>query len=43
MKEYGVAGRAAGWHKQCMVEAVKAMIEPVPVEAEVTIGRTWGR
>ena len=36
------ANRAAEWLKRCMVEAVAPVIEPVPVEVEVTIGRTWG-
>ena len=35
------ANRAAEWLKRCVVEAVAPVIEPVPVEVEVTIGRTW--
>jgi DNA polymerase-1 len=34
--------RAAEWLRRCMVEAVATLIEPVPVEVEVAVGRTWG-
>jgi DNA polymerase I len=33
---------AAEWLRRCMVEAVTPLIDPVPVEVEVTVGRTWG-
>jgi DNA polymerase-1 len=36
------ADAAARWLKQAMVDAVSPMIAPVPVEVEVTTGRTWG-
>ncbi len=34
--------RAAAWLRRCMTEAIAPMIAPVPVEVEVTTGRTWG-
>jgi DNA polymerase I len=33
---------AADWLRRCMVDAVASLIDPVPVEIEVTVGRTWG-
>lgn len=33
---------AAGWLKRCMIEACAPLIDPVPVDVEVKIGRTWG-
>jgi DNA polymerase-1 len=36
------ADRAAEWLKECMIEAVAPLIEPVPVEVGVSGGRTWG-
>jgi DNA polymerase-1 len=35
------AARAADWLKRCMIDAVEPLIAPVPVEVEVTVGRTW--
>jgi DNA polymerase-1 len=35
------ADRAAAWLRRAMVDAVAPMIAPVPVDAEVTVGRTW--
>jgi DNA polymerase-1 len=36
------AGAAAVWLKRCMVEAMAPLIDPVPVEVDVKIGRSWG-
>jgi DNA polymerase-1 len=36
------AGVAAEWLKQAMVDGMAPLIAPVPVEVEVTVGRTWG-
>jgi DNA polymerase-1 len=36
------ADTAAGWLRQCMLDGMAPLIEPVPVEVEVTVGRTWG-
>ncbi len=39
------AGRAdavKAWLTLCMVEGMAPLIAPVPVEVEVTVGRTWG-
>jgi DNA polymerase I-like protein with 3'-5' exonuclease and polymerase domains len=36
------AGPAAEWLKRCMVEAVAPLIDPVPVEVETRVARTWG-
>ena len=36
------ADRAADWLRRCMADAVAPLIDPVPVEVEVTVGRTWG-
>lgn len=36
------ADRARRWLRGCMVDAVAPLIAPVPVEVEVTVGRTWG-
>jgi DNA polymerase-1 len=36
------AGRAADWLRTAMVDAMSALLAPVPVEVEVTVGRTWG-
>jgi DNA polymerase I len=36
------AEQAAKWLKRCMVDAMAPMVEPVPVEVETKIGRTWG-
>jgi DNA polymerase-1 len=33
---------AAAWLKRAMVDALAALLEPVPVEVEVKVGRTWG-
>jgi DNA polymerase-1 len=34
--------RVAEWLRRCMVEAVAPLLDPVPVEVEVTAGPTWG-
>jgi DNA polymerase-1 len=36
----GVA--VAAWLKQAMLDAMLPLIEPVPVEVDVTVARTWG-
>jgi DNA polymerase-1 len=38
----GGATATADWLKRCMTDALAPLIEPVPVEVEVTAGRTWG-
>jgi DNA polymerase-1 len=35
------ATSAAEWLRRCMVEAIAPLVAPVPVEVEVTVGRTW--
>jgi DNA polymerase I-like protein with 3'-5' exonuclease and polymerase domains len=36
------AERARVWVSRCMVEAMAPLIDPVPVEVEAKVGRTWG-
>ncbi len=36
------ADAVAAWLKSAMVEAMTPMIDPVPVEVEVKVSRTWG-
>jgi len=36
------APAASEWLKAAMIDAMKPLIHPVPVEVEVSIGRTWG-
>jgi DNA polymerase-1 len=36
------AGSVAGWLKAAMIDAMAPLIDPVPVEVEVKVGRTWG-
>jgi DNA polymerase-1 len=36
------ASAATEWLKRCMVDAVAPLIDPVPVEVEAKVGRTWG-
>jgi DNA polymerase-1 len=38
----GDADRAAAWLKGCMTDAVAPALDPVPVEVDVAVGRTWG-
>lgn len=38
----GQADQAAAWLEKCMVEAVQPLIDPVPVEVEVSVGKSWG-
>lgn len=33
---------AAAWVRQAMVDAMAELLDPVPVEVEVKVGRTWG-
>ena len=35
------AQKTAAWLKQCMLEGMAPLIDPVSVQVEVTIGRTW--
>jgi DNA polymerase-1 len=37
-----LAARAEAWVKAAMVDALAPLIDPVPVEVEVKVGRTWG-
>jgi hypothetical protein len=32
----------ACWLRQAMVDAMAPLIDPVPVEVEVKVARTWG-
>ena len=36
------ADAAAAWLKRAMLDGMAELIAPVPVEVEVTVGRTWG-
>jgi DNA polymerase-1 len=36
------ADAASAWLKTAMVEAMAPLLDPVPVEVEVTVARTWG-
>jgi len=36
------AEQAADWLKRCMVDGMAPLIDPVPVEVDVTVGKTWG-
>jgi DNA polymerase-1 len=36
------ADAAAAWLKQAMLDGMAPLVEPVPVEVEVKVGRTWG-
>ena len=36
------AQQAAEWLKRAMVDAMAPLIDPVPVEVEVKVARTWG-
>jgi DNA polymerase I-like protein with 3'-5' exonuclease and polymerase domains len=38
----GEAANPREWLRCCMTEALAPLIDPVPVEVEVTVGRTWG-
>jgi DNA polymerase-1 len=38
----GQADAVEGWLKQAMLDAMREMLAPVPVEVEVKTGRTWG-
>jgi DNA polymerase-1 len=33
---------AKAWVSRCMVDAMAPLIDPVPVEVEAKVGRTWG-
>jgi DNA polymerase-1 len=37
----GQAGAVSAWLKRAMVDAMGPLIDPVPVEVEVRVGRTW--
>jgi DNA polymerase-1 len=32
----------AAWLKQTMIDGMQSLIDPVPVEVEVKVGRSWG-
>jgi DNA polymerase-1 len=36
------AGAARAWVEKCMTDAMAPLIDPVPVEVESKVGRTWG-
>jgi DNA polymerase I-like protein with 3'-5' exonuclease and polymerase domains len=36
------AGAVEAWLRAAMVEGMAPLIEPVPVEVEVSVGTTWG-
>jgi DNA polymerase I len=36
------ADRAAAWLKRAMLDGMAPLVEPVPVEVEVTVAPTWG-
>jgi len=36
------ADAVAAWLKQAMFDAMAPLIDPVPVEVEVKIAKTWG-
>jgi DNA polymerase-1 len=36
------ADAASAWLRRCMADAVAPLIDPVPVEVDVSVGRTWG-
>jgi DNA polymerase I-like protein with 3'-5' exonuclease and polymerase domains len=38
----GQADAAAAWLRQAMLDAMAPLLDPVPVEVEVSVGRTWG-
>jgi DNA polymerase-1 len=40
--EEGQADESAEWLKRTMLDAMTPLLEPVPVEVEVKIARTWG-
>ena len=37
----GLADVAAGWLQRCMSDAMRPILDPVPVGVEVTVGPTW--
>jgi DNA polymerase-1 len=38
----GQAEAASAWLKQAMLDGMTPLIDPVPVEVEVSVGQTWG-
>jgi DNA polymerase-1 len=38
----GQADQVAAWLRQAMIDGLAPLIDPVPVEVEVNVGRTWG-
>ena len=38
----GTAGVAADWLRGAMADGLAPLVVPVPVEVDVTVGRTWG-
>ena len=36
------AAAAREWITRCMIDAMTPMLDPIPVEVEATIARTWG-
>jgi DNA polymerase-1 len=38
----GQAEEVSTWLRRAMIDGMAPLIEPVPVEVEVTVGATWG-
>jgi DNA polymerase-1 len=38
----GQADSVSVWLKRAMLDGMSPLIDPVPVEVEVKVGRTWG-
>jgi DNA polymerase-1 len=38
----GIAGTAAGWLKQAMLDGMAPLVAPVPIEVEASVAPTWG-
>jgi len=36
------AERTAAWLKRAMIDGMAPLIAPIPVEVEVTVGKSWG-
>jgi DNA polymerase-1 len=40
--DVGQEGKASAWLKGAMIDGMAPLIDPVPCEVDVTVGRTWG-
>jgi DNA polymerase-1 len=38
----GQAEAAAGWLRRAMVDGMAPLLDPIPVEVEVSVGPNWG-